>query len=492
MAHRHGHSVGGIGARGQFGDGKNAQQHRRHLFLAGVPVAGDALFHAFWGVFHHRKIALQCCCDGNTLRTAQLQHALHVLAEELRLDRQFVRMMSCDDARGLAEYRAQLQRMVIAHCKANGTGVEEAHLACFHDQHAVAHHRGTGIYAEYDTLRGCGHRSTFDRLPFNADEGTVSRRTILFIRWGVFVLACAFLYLRLAKHGDLVGFAEVFRGRDPDMLFGALGVVLLLMVLNWGLESMKWRMLVRGIEPVSFAEAFKATIAGTSIGMITPNRVGEFVGRVLFLAPENRIPASFATAVGSIAQFVITLLLGTVGLIALILTAQADGVGPQSVAWIALCAVVAVCTLLLYFTPDLLRAVVARLPIVRKWERHAAVLEGFRTRLLLIVLLFSALRYVVFTVQFTIILHVLAGVGINDSLMAIPVAFLFSTLIPTVMLTELGVRGSVAVALISPQVTYDKGVFLASTTLWLVNIALPALSGSIILLVARIRSTSKA
>ena len=254
---------------------------------------------------------------------------------------------------------------------------------------------------------------------------------------------------------------------------------------------MKWRMLVRGIEPVSFAEAFKATIAGTSIGMITPNRVGEFVGRVLFLAPENRIPASFATAVGSIAQFVTTLVFGTLGLIALILTAQEDGVGSQSVAWIALCAVVALCTLLLYFNPDLLRAVVARLPVVRKWEQHAAVLESFRSRLLLTVLLLSALRYVVFTVQFIIILEGLADVGINDSLMAIPVAFLFSTLIPTVMLTELGVRGSVAIALISPGLSHDKSVFLASTTLWLINIALPALAGSIILLVARIRSTSR-
>lgn len=319
----------------------------------------------------------------------------------------------------------------------------------------------------------------------------MSRRTILFIRLGVFLFACGFLYVRLAKQGDLRGFAEVFQGRDPAMLLGPLGVLLSLMFVNWGLESLKWRMLVRGIEPVSFGEAFKATIAGTSIGMITPNRVGEFVGRVLFLAPENRIPASFATAVGSIAQFVITLVFGTLGLITLIMTAQADGAAPQSVAWIALCAVVAFSTVLLYFNPDLLRAVVARLPVVRKWERHAAVLEGFRSRLLLIVLLFSALRYLVFTVQFAIILQVLAGVGINDSLMAIPVAFLFSTLIPTVMLTELGVRGSVAVALISPELAYDKGVFLASTMLWLVNIALPALAGSIILLVARIRSTSK-
>jgi Lysylphosphatidylglycerol synthase TM region len=317
----------------------------------------------------------------------------------------------------------------------------------------------------------------------------VSRRTLLFIRWGVFLAACAFLYVRLAKHGDVAGLVSVFRMRDTGFMLGALVLVLALMFVNWGLESMKWRVLVRGIEPVSVGEAFTATIAGTSIGMITPNRVGEFVGRVLFLAPENRIPASFATAVGSIAQFVITLVFGTIGFVVMRSgTWEHDGGSWEAIALIGLCGAVAVCSVLLYFNPEILRALVARLPVVRKWEPQAAVFGTFGTRTLLRVLLFSALRYVVFTTQFMIILVALADVWPRESLAVVPVAFLFSSLIPTVMLTELGVRGSVAVALISPHLDYDKGVFLASTTLWLINIALPAMAGAIILLVARIRA----
>lgn len=323
----------------------------------------------------------------------------------------------------------------------------------------------------------------------NADEGTVSRRTLLLIRWGVFMAACAFLYVRLEKHGDFAGFAEVFRARDSGLMFGAMMLVLVLMLVNWGLESMKWRLLVQGIEPVSFREAFTATIAGTSIGMITPNRVGEFVGRVLFLAPESRIPASFATAVGSIAQFVITLVFGTIGFVVMRSGSWERDASPwEAIALVGLCAVVSLCSVLLYFNPGILRALVARLPVVRKWEQQAAVFGTFGTRTLLRVLLFSALRYVVFTTQFMIILVALADVRPHESLPAVPVAFLFSSLIPTVMLTELGVRGSVAVAVISPHLAHDKGVFLASTTIWLINIALPAMAGAVILLVARIRA----
>lgn len=316
----------------------------------------------------------------------------------------------------------------------------------------------------------------------------MSRRTLLLLRWGVFVLACAFLFMRLSGHDapmrpeDLGALA-----REPAMRL-VLALVLALMLVNWGLESRKWRLLVRELESISKWRAFIATIAGTPIGLITPNRVGEFVGRVLFLSPEHRIAASFATAVGSIAQFVVTVVLGLLGLIALVMQAEHDQVSPDAAAWIGLCFLVAAATLLLYFNPDLLRAAIARLPVIKRWERHAAVLERFSARMLTRVLLISAVRYGVFTVQFALLLGALAEVPLTGAIAAIPVTFLVATLIPTVMLTELGVRGSVAVAVISPAAVQDQGVFLASTALWLINLGLPAMLGGIVLLVSRIRS----
>ncbi len=319
----------------------------------------------------------------------------------------------------------------------------------------------------------------------------MSRRTILFIRWGVFLLACGFLYLRLAQGDGALDLSSALSRAKAGAWLDDLGLVLFLMLLNWGGESFKWRILVRGVEHISPVAAFKATLAGTSIGLITPNRVGEFVGRVLFLAPENRIPASFATAVGSIAQFVTTLVFGTLAFVVPLLMPGDPVQGYwQTAAWAGLCTVVVLASLVLYFAPGLLRAFSARLPIIRKWKEEAAVLEGFRTPTLLVVLLLSALRYVVFTLQFAILLLAFADIPIADSIPVIPIVFLFSTLIPTVVLTELGIRGSVAIALLSPGTAQDEGVFLASTCLWLVNIALPAIVGSVVLLLARIRSTS--
>jgi len=316
----------------------------------------------------------------------------------------------------------------------------------------------------------------------------VSRRTLLLLRWSVFLLACLFLYLRLSRQqGEFDSVAMLHALREPRTLL-VIAVAGSLMLLNWALESRKWRILVNDVERISRWRAFLATLAGTPIGLITPNRVGEFVGRVLFLAPEHRIAASFATAVGSIAQFVVTVVVGLLGLIALLFSAAHDRLSPAASAWVGLCALVAAVTVLLYFNPDLLRSAIARVPVIKRWERHAAVLERFGNRMLMRVLLISAARYVVFSAQFALLLGVLADVAVMDALTAIPAVFLVSTLIPTVMLTELGVRGSVAVAFFSVSAANEQGVFMASTVLWLINLGLPAIAGGVILLAARIRS----
>lgn len=318
----------------------------------------------------------------------------------------------------------------------------------------------------------------------------MSRRTLLVLRWAVFLAACAFLYLRLAEgqgnHAGWGGGVAVLSGRP----LGLLGLVAAMVLLNWGIEAAKWRWLVAPVEQVGFARAFTATIAGTALGLVTPNRTGEFAGRVLFLAPENRGPGSFATLLGSMAQFVITLALGG---IAFLLLWRGPWGYPGLEGWWGwpLAAVVALAvagSLALYFHPGLMWRALRRLPWLGRLERGALVLESYRRRDLAVVAGMSAARYAVFCAQYIILLRVFAEIPWPQALMTVPVVYLVSTLVPTMLLSELGVRGSVAVAMFAPLGGPAAMVLLASFGLWLVNLALPALAGALILLVARIRT----
>jgi len=107
---------------------------------------------------------------------------------------------------------------------------------------------------------------------------------------------------------------------------------------------------------------------------------------------------------------------------------------------------------------------------------------------LLKVFLLSIFRYGVFSFQFFLLLWFF-GINVNYfvAMMLIAAIYLFMTIIPTIALTEIGVRGSISlyvfqhhfetVGFWSPEIAI--GVVTASSILWLFNIIFPAIIGLI-------------
>lgn len=263
-----------------------------------------------------------------------------------------------------------------------------------------------------------------------------------------------------------------------------LPVVAALAVVNWWLESVKWRLLVRPLVPLTGPAAFRATLSGTTLGLVTPNRTGEFLGRIAHLPAPLRTGAALASLPGSIAQFAVTMVAGAVGLVALgslaarelpvpsvLLTTLAIGIAVPSV-WLV--------------RPARLGALLQRLPLPRSFRPAVRALAEGKGRPAPAILALSALRYLVFTLQFVLLLLLFAPeVAWPHACGAVPVIFLISTLVPTAVLTELGVRGSVAVAVLAPLKVGALPVLSATFTLWLANLALPAIVGGVMLVMAR-------
>ena len=91
-------------------------------------------------------------------------------------------------------------------------------------------------------------------------------------------------------------------------------LAILLMPVNWIFETLKWRVLIRKIEKLSFQKSINAILAGVTLSLFTPNRIGEYGGRVLFVKPENNWKAVIATLVGSFSQLLVILSMGIIGL----------------------------------------------------------------------------------------------------------------------------------------------------------------------------------
>ncbi len=88
-----------------------------------------------------------------------------------------------------------------------------------------------------------------------------------------------------------------------------------LMPVNLFFEMKKWRLLIHTIYITQWKETIQAILAGLTMALLTPNRVGEIFSRVFILPKEKRLSGVGLSAVGSLGQMVIIQSFGILGLL---------------------------------------------------------------------------------------------------------------------------------------------------------------------------------
>jgi hypothetical protein len=268
-------------------------------------------------------------------------------------------------------------------------------------------------------------------------------------------------------------------------------LVVILMIANWSCEALKWRVLIGHIQRISFLTAFKAILSGlsVSVAMNTPNGSGEYFGRILYIKKGNRIRAITLTFVGSISQLIVTMSLGTLGLFLLrdkfsSATNNNIHLSLSIINSIIFSSIAITISLMgIYFELSWLVRLLEKISLISKYSFFIQKLEEFRRKELLKVLLISALRYCVFVVQYLLLLQ-LFNVGINlvTAFWLITIMFLALAIVPTIALAELGVRGKISIFLFGAFSTNTLGILFTASAIWLINLVVPALAGSLFIL----------
>lgn len=262
-------------------------------------------------------------------------------------------------------------------------------------------------------------------------------------------------------------------------------LLLLLMPVNWLLEAYKWKMAIATLQPVKLITAFKATLSGVSFSVSLPNRVGEYLGRMLYLEEENRLKAIPVTVIASLSQLILTFIAGALSMIYLFPAVSKTGLLSNSYCWLFLGFVLIglVFLLLLYFKIGGLASQLLKI-FEAKWFRYWV--EGLRcfdrTRLVRMLGL-STLRFGIFLLQYGCA-FALFNVSLTPiNLMAtVSLSFLLMSVVPNFAVAELGIRGIVMVWVIGMYSTNKAGILLATLSIWLVNLILPAAVGALLLI----------
>ncbi len=262
-------------------------------------------------------------------------------------------------------------------------------------------------------------------------------------------------------------------------------LVALMAPVNWMLEAKKWQFLLQKIEPLPFIKAFASTLTGIAFALVTPNKIGDFAGRILYLKDKNKLRAVIATLVGNLAQTIITFGFGIIGLL------YFNIYYPATWTLITLLGALAACGLLLfcYLRIDLFATWAEGKTWLRKVTLSLRILKRYNRQDLQQLLVLSFIRFCIYNLQFLILANVLgASLPWFSGFWISGLMFWMITVIPSLFIADLGVRGFIAALIFTQTGISDNNVALlaASYLIWFLNLVVPALIGSVLILTVRI------
>ena len=128
-----------------------------------------------------------------------------------------------------------------------------------------------------------------------------------------------------------------------------------------------------------------------------------------------------------------------------------------------------------------------KLPSFKKVVSHIKVLDEFNNRNLIQILILSFIRYLVFVLQYVLILQVmLIDIPVVLCFWLMTVFYLVMAVAPSIGFIELPVRVSASWVIFKLYTTNQLGVGTASLGIWMINLVVPAVIGSLLILSIKI------
>jgi hypothetical protein len=309
---------------------------------------------------------------------------------------------------------------------------------------------------------------------------SVNKKYLSYIlKAAIIILAYVFIYQQFIKKGDdIKRFETLLHHIDQKQVLLIMPLIFYLMLVNWVLESLKWQYLTRKLIPISVWKAVECVFCGLTWAVFTPNRVGEYGGRVMFLPPRKRVYGIFAMAVGSFGQNVITNVLGTIAVLWFTATFLHFNVWVYTgflILGIAYIAIFLIC----YFHMKWLVFILDRVPFIKKYHRFFGVMGEYKFKELFRIMLFCMARFFIFSLQYYMLIHLfIPRLGAFEILMMTFIVFFIQSALPSLDLLDVAVRSAIAASVFAYITNQQIAVVAVFSAILIINLIIPAIIGT--------------
>jgi hypothetical protein len=305
------------------------------------------------------------------------------------------------------------------------------------------------------------------------------------LKAAILILAFIFIYNRISNNTNLRRFDVLLNGIHRGEAIAVMSCVVLLMLANWVAEAFKWKYITRELVAITSWQAIEAVFCGLTWAIFTPNRIGEYGGRVMFLPNRKRIHGVFVMAIGSFGQNVITNVVGLTALIWFAFTFLHINIVISLALSLAALGFMAL-MLVFYFNIGWLVTLLNRISFLKKYHRFFDIMARYHTGELLHIMWFCLLRFIVFSFQYFLVIHLLLpGMPVFPMMMMVFILFFIQSALPSLDLLDVGVRSMTASVFFAYITNQNIAVMAAVSSIWFINLILPAILGSVFVLKLR-------
>lgn len=289
------------------------------------------------------------------------------------------------------------------------------------------------------------------------------RIIFLFIKISLSILIGTILYYQLQKIN--INDLSQFKIYSISHLFFAF----LLIPINWGLEFIKWKITVNKIiQPEESTSLINSFFAGLITGIITPNMLGNFVGRLFYFKRKHRPLIILTTFFTNYTQFFASMFFGVISI--LFLNNSPIRELNLSIKILFFFILISLFFIGLFFE---------KIPI-SKFQKYTS-LKSLKERLevikyyKIIIFILSLTRHFIFSIQFLFLIKSFSFHFEFHNILWIWQIYFWTTLIPSLWFGKLFIRESVALVILTSVGLNEITVLVSSISLWLMNLGIPSI-----------------
>lgn len=289
----------------------------------------------------------------------------------------------------------------------------------------------------------------------------------------VLIVGMAFFYIYQHLQGDK---AISLKSILQYLSLKEVLILLLFTSANWFFEVLKWQNLVNSFKNIGFFEAAQQTFGSLTASIFTPNRIGEYGAKMLYFKNENAKRIVFLNFLHNSSQMLVTTLFGVIGFLLLTFSKT------ETMIWMGIkLNFISIIIFLIVLLIAIFIAVFFRKIEIYGFSIQKIIdkIRKLNRTILLKTFSFSMFRYLIFSTQFLVLLLFFdVEIEIIVAFSTIFTMYFLASILPSIHLMDVAIKGSVALLLFSKLGIEDWKILTVTSLMWIFNLVLPVVLGS--------------